>query len=94
MDFTNHSSCHSCKTCAPGEDTCPGVDAPSGGRLILTAVGSLLLPLLLAITGAAAAGRTEKAHIVGGLAGLGLGLVGAAVVVRLLGHRREGTKPA
>ena len=61
----------------------------AGWRLTLSAAGTFLLPLLLAIAGAAAAPTMwahSAAQLVGGVGGLLIGVGGAVFVGRLLGR--------
>jgi len=61
----------------------------AGWRLTLSATGTFLLPLLLAIAGATAAPAVwshSAAQLVGGVGGLLIGIGGAVVVGRLLGR--------
>ncbi|MBN2474432.1 MAG: hypothetical protein JXB62_07475 [Pirellulales bacterium] len=59
---------------------------PSGWRLGLVFTGLFLVPVVLAIAGAVAMRDSAAGQLVGGLAGLGLGLVGAMGASRAL-HR-------
>ena len=80
-----------------GECSGCGADEPvdtaavlTGGRLAMAAASTFLVPLILAIAGAAVAGEGREIHqFVGAAAGLVLGALLVAVATRLLGPREE-----
>ncbi len=79
-----------CPTCGRRGDSPsdPGV-ALSGGRLALAAAAAFLLPLGLAIAGAAVAGAAEVAKVAGAAAGLIAGAAAAAAICRRLRRPRR-----
>ena len=84
MHDHREAACEKCpvENCPTGGAT--PADAPRGWRLVLTSIGFFLAPLLLALLGSACLAETGTGQFVGGVAGLALGLAGAAVVSRLL----------
>lgn len=69
-------------------------DAPRGARLVAMSAVFFLLPLILAIVGAGVVPllwRHDAAQVVGGVAGLGVGLAIAAVAGRLWNASPGGT---
>ncbi len=78
-----------CPRCAETAEATAAPTELAGWRLTLSAAGTFLLPLLLAIAGAAAAPTIwahSAAQLVGGVGGLLVGVGGAVVVGRLLGR--------
>ncbi|HUS90617.1 MAG TPA: SoxR reducing system RseC family protein [Phycisphaerae bacterium] len=80
--------------CGPGCTRC-GVHEPptgasplEGGRLVAASLGVFMLPLVLAIVGAAVAGGEGTRQLLGALGGLVVGLAGGVCVARLA--RRAG----
>ena len=61
---------------------------PQGWRLVTASIGVFLLPLGLALAGAAGGGETKVGQFVGAVAGLAAGLAGSVLVARLI--RRTG----
>jgi hypothetical protein len=85
------AKCAACENCP--SDGCPAehqddVAALRGWRLGLTSFALFLLPVMLAIGGAACAGERGAAQLLGGLTGLALGICGAIATARLLGRSR------
>jgi len=75
-----------CSRCT-AEEPSSQAGAPSGVRMAALSAGFLLAPLALAILGAVAlpaAWRHEASQLLGGLAGLGLGIVASALAARRL----------
>lgn len=81
-----------CPHCAGG--VCPSANdaEPStvrGPCLVGSAIGLFLLPVLLAIGGAVAAGPNETAQLVGALVGLGIGMAGSILAARWIAPWRK-----
>ena len=73
--------CHGCAMCE-----CPaaeGVGPVSGWRLGLAAMGLFLGPIVLAIVGAACCRESQAGQLLGAVAGLVVGMVGAVAIARL-----------
>lgn len=76
-----------CRRCA-APPASADAGAPSGWRLAATAAGCFLVPLVLALAGAAAVAAvwpSQAGQLLGGLGGLVFGMAASAVAVRLLG---------
>ena len=80
------------KICSSSCDQCPahtdlaGTDrnAVAGWRMVVASGLVFLLPLLLAIAGAALAGSDEKRQLVGALCGFLMGVLWAMLLVKVL----------
>ncbi len=87
MHRHGEASCGSCGKCPIGscpEDPADQGAIPKGWRLVGSAIGVFLLPVILAVCGAAVAGNSESMRFIGAATGLTLGLAGAIVVGKLL----------
>ena len=85
---STETKCPVCPEC-PGH-TCPEPEQAegsklSGWRLCLAAIGCFLGPITLAILGAVYAGSSAEAQLTGALVGLGIGVVCAVGLAKLLG---------
>ncbi len=77
-----------CGHCAAGDDTHNQPAGPyTGWTMASSAVLTFGLPLITAVTGAALAGSSSTAQLIGGLLGLGAGAVIAYAVGRFI-HRK------
>lgn len=92
---THHEStvtnCHGCsggpmRNCRAGDSR---AESLSGWRLVLCAMGAFLGPGFLAIVGASCLGESHSMRFVAAIAGLAVGIVGAAVVAKRLGARNR-----
>jgi chromate transport protein ChrA len=85
------SSCENCPGCGhshemPGEITPGGL---SGWPLATAAFFVFVLPVGLAIVGAAVIGKDPNGQLLGALAGFAVGVVLAAVVARMLRRKQK-----
>lgn len=72
-----------CPSCPQAEqDKCQA--GPEGWRLVVPVLGAFVLPLALALTGAALAGPDTTTQVVLSVAGLSLGVAGGVCVDRLI----------
>ena len=80
------------KLCSTSCDQCPaktdlagtGRNAVAGWRMVVASSLVFLLPLILAIVGAALAGSDEKRQLVGALLGFLVGVLWAMLLVKVL----------
>lgn len=83
-DLSSCSRCHLASRCAAAPEVTPGPF--HGAPLVVAALVFFLAPAGLALLGAAVAGDDAPSQLLGGAAGLLLGMLGAA-----LGARRYAT---
>ena len=67
---------------------------PAGWRLVAAAAGIFLLPLALAVGGAALAGPGGAAQLLGAIVGLAAGVGAAAIVGKILRTRANDNTPS
>ena len=85
------SSCSGgCSRCGSAEQPKePAGEGLAGWWLTVSAVAAFLMPLALAVAGAAMGGGSETRQFMGATIGLGVGLTIGLVVSRLLGSAAE-----
>ena len=81
--------CGGCSHCAAPEDD-TARDGAHGWRLVGLAAGAVVLPLVLALVGALAAGGGATQRLFGAVVGLTLGVVVATVLGRWLSPAPSG----
>lgn len=87
MPFVDKLPGEHCGWCRKTLGVGPDQDSPKGTKLVLAAVGVFLVPLLLALFGAAAfAGWGTAGGVVGGLGGFAIGLLAAVGFRRWAGR--------
>lgn len=89
-DRTARLDCTNCSVCSGTDDgPLPQKGLLRGGRFVLASVGLFLAPIVLAILGAAWCGESVHRQVFGAIGGLGLGMVGAVAIARVLHVRGE-----
>jgi len=71
-------------------DRPPDVEAVTGWRLVVGALAVFVLPLVLAIAGAAVSGGGDARQLLGALIGLAAGLAAGVVIARLVCRAAKG----
>ena len=83
---TENSCSGGCSRCgSPEPPKGPAGEGLAGWRLTVSAIAAFLMPLALAVAGAAMGGGSETGQFLGAMIGLGVGLTIGLVVSRLLG---------